>query len=56
MSTPAFESRDPAVPGFWNERFEQGFVPWDRGSVPARLLKFVSEAGRKYVTLIPEVQ
>ena len=53
MSTPNFESRDPAASDFWSERFEQGFVPWDRGDVPARLLQFVAGAGRRYVTLIP---
>lgn len=53
MAAPAFESRDPTAPGFWTERFEHGFMPWDRGGVPARLLQFVAEAGRTYVTLIP---
>lgn len=53
MSTPAFESRDPTAPDFWTERFEHGFLPWDRGGVPSRFLKFVADAGRSYVTLIP---
>ncbi|HZW22345.1 methyltransferase domain-containing protein [Noviherbaspirillum sp.] len=53
MSAPSFETRDPTVPDFWSERFEHGFMPWDRGGVPARLLRFVAEAGRPYVTLIP---
>jgi len=53
MSTPSFESRDPTAPGFWSERFERGFMPWDRGGIPARFLQFVAEAGRSYVTLIP---
>lgn len=53
MSTPSFECRDPSAPGFWSERFEQGFLPWDRGGVPAHLLEFVAGAGRPYVTLIP---
>lgn len=52
-STPSFETRDPTAPSFWSERFKQGFMPWDRGSVPSRLLQFVAEAGRPYVTLIP---
>src|SRR5690349_14132451 len=52
-STPSFETRDPTAPGFWSERFEQGFMPWDRGGVPARLLQFVAESDRPYVTLIP---
>lgn len=53
MSTPTFESRDPTAPNFWTERFEQGFVPWDRGGVPARFQQFVAEANRTFVTLIP---
>lgn len=53
MSAPSFETRDPTAPGFWSERFERGFMPWDRGGVPSRLLQFVADAGRPYVTLIP---
>jgi SAM-dependent methyltransferase len=53
MTTPVFDSRDPAAPGFWTERFEQGFMPWDRGGVPERFRQFVSQAERPYVTLIP---
>lgn len=52
-STPSFETRDPTAPGFWSERFEQGYMPWDRGGVPPRLLQFVAEAERPLVTLIP---
>lgn len=32
-SAPEFESRDPRDPAFWNERFEQGFTPWDQAGV-----------------------
>lgn len=53
MSAPSFESRDPTAPDFWSERFEQGFMPWDRGGIPARFRQFVADAGRPYVTLIP---
>lgn len=53
MSMPSFESRDPSAPGFWTERFEHRFMPWDRGGVPGRLRQFVAEAPRPYVTLIP---
>lgn len=53
MSASAFASRDPAAPGFWTERFERGFTPWDRGGIPERLQRFVADAGRPYVTLIP---
>lgn len=53
MSTPTFDSRDPSAPGFWSERFERAFTPWDKGGVPAALRRFVAQAGRTYVTLIP---
>lgn len=53
MTGPTFDIRDPSSPGFWTERFEKGFTPWDRGGVPERLLQFVSQAQRPYVTLIP---
>jgi SAM-dependent methyltransferase len=49
---PEFASRDPNSPAFWDERFEQGFTPWDRGGVPDTLRTFV--AGRPPLrTLIP---
>lgn len=50
---PNFESRDPAVPAFWSERFEQDFKPWDRGNVPLQLQQFVARSARPYATLIP---
>ena len=50
---PTFETRDPATPAFWNERFEQRFMPWDRGGVPAALQRFVAAATEPLVTLIP---
>lgn len=53
MSTPTFDSRDPSAPDFWSERFERAFTPWDKGGVPAALRRFVAQAGRTYVTLIP---
>ncbi|WP_321816212.1 MULTISPECIES: methyltransferase domain-containing protein [unclassified Paraburkholderia] len=30
---PEFDSRDPAAPAFWDERFERGFTPWDQAGV-----------------------
>lgn len=49
---PEFSSRDPNSPSFWDERFAQGFTPWDRGGVPEALRAFV--AGREPMrTLIP---
>ncbi|MFL6659754.1 MAG: methyltransferase domain-containing protein, partial [Massilia sp.] len=50
---PDFETRDPTVPGFWDERFERGFTPWDRGGVPQALRDFVAAQGAPLRTLIP---
>jgi hypothetical protein len=50
---PGFASRDPNTPGFWDERFEQGFTPWDRGGVPQALRDFAARSARPLVTLIP---
>ena len=50
---PIFEARDPSAPAFWSERFEQNFMPWDRGGVPEALQRFVANVSRKRVTLIP---
>jgi hypothetical protein len=47
-----FASRDPRSPGFWNERFAQGFMPWDRGGVPAQLRQFIA-ASPPLATLVP---
>ncbi|PWF54700.1 methyltransferase domain-containing protein [Massilia glaciei] len=49
---PDFASRDPKQPGFWDERFERGFTPWDRGGVPNALRRF-AVASSPLVTLIP---
>ncbi|WP_322049377.1 methyltransferase domain-containing protein [Paraburkholderia sp. J67] len=32
-SAPEFDTRDPAAPAFWDERFERGFTPWDQAGV-----------------------
>ncbi len=48
-----FSRRDPLSPEFWDERFERGFTPWDRGGVPNALRDFVSRAGKPMRTLIP---
>ncbi|MBI3284833.1 MAG: methyltransferase domain-containing protein [Burkholderiales bacterium] len=48
-----FQNRDPAAPGFWNERFEQGYTPWDQGGVPPTLHEFVRHATQPLATLIP---
>jgi hypothetical protein len=49
---PEFASRDPNSPAFWDERFEQGFTPWDRGGVPDAVRAFVA-ARAPLRTLIP---
>jgi SAM-dependent methyltransferase len=48
-----FSRRDPLQPGFWDERFERGFTPWDRGGVPNALRDFVARTGTPLRTLIP---
>ena len=50
---PDFASRDPNSPSFWNERFESGFTPWDRGGVPSALRDFVARQQGPLRTLIP---
>ncbi|WP_313705465.1 methyltransferase domain-containing protein [Massilia sp.] len=50
---PEFASRDPRTPGFWDERFAQGFTPWDRGGVPQGLRDFAARASAPLVTLVP---
>jgi len=50
---PQFTTRDPLAPAFWDERFERGFTPWDRGGVPEALRRFVAAARRPLATLIP---
>ena len=48
-----FSRRDPLQPGFWDERFERGFTPWDRGGVPQALRDFVARSVGARRTLIP---
>lgn len=50
---PEFDSRDPGSPTFWDERFERGFTPWDRGGVPHALRAFVAARQQPLRTLIP---
>lgn len=49
---PDFACRNPRESAFWDERFAQGFTPWDRGGVPQQLHAFVA-ASRPLTTLIP---
>jgi hypothetical protein len=48
-----FSRRDPLQPGFWDERFDRGFTPWDRGGVPDALHAFIAAAAQPMRTLIP---
>jgi SAM-dependent methyltransferase len=48
-----FDSRDPRTPAFWDERFERGFTPWDRGGVPLDLQRFAAASARPLAALIP---
>ncbi len=48
-----FSRRDPLQPAFWDERFERGFIPWDRGGVPQALRDFVARSVGTRRTLIP---
>jgi SAM-dependent methyltransferase len=50
---PDFASRDPRTPGFWDERFERQFTPWDRGGAPAALRDFVSRTPGPLSVLAP---
>ena len=53
MASADFASRDPLTPGFWNERFEKAFTPWERGAVAQGLRDFVARAPWPLGTLIP---
>ena len=50
---PEFDNRDPNSPAFWDQRFERGFTPWDRGGVPQALRAFVAAQPQSLRTLIP---
>ena len=51
-AVPDFQLRDPLSPQFWDERFDQGFTPWDRGGVPDALRQFAARS-EPMVCLIP---
>lgn len=52
-AVPAFQARDPLSPAFWDERFDQGFTPWDRGGVPEALRQFGAAPAAGAACLIP---
>ena len=39
---PEFETRDPASPSFWDERFTRGFTPWDQAGVQRQFETFAA--------------
>jgi SAM-dependent methyltransferase len=39
---PVFSTRDPNTAAFWDERFRQGFTPWEQAGVPAAFAAFAS--------------
>lgn len=49
---PAFSTRDPNTAEFWDERFRQGFTPWDQAGVPAAFAAFAQRLAPQPV-LIP---
>jgi SAM-dependent methyltransferase len=50
---PEFNHRDSTGSAFWDERFVQSFMPWDRAGIPAALQQFVAQAPIPLTTLIP---
>lgn len=49
---PVFSTRDPNTAAFWDERFRQGFTPWDQAGVPAAFSAFAGRTAPRPV-LIP---
>jgi hypothetical protein len=49
---PEFETRDPASPSFWDERFTRGFTPWDQAGVQRQFEAFAT-AHADAAVLIP---
>ncbi len=48
-----FIHRDPGRAGFWDERFERGFTPWNRGAVPQALIEYTNDFQDAQTCLIP---
>lgn len=49
---PVFSTRDPNTAAFWDERFREGFTPWDQAGVPPAFAAFVARNAPRAV-LIP---
>nr|WP_242538586.1 methyltransferase domain-containing protein [Trinickia acidisoli] len=52
-AVPAFTTRDPNTAAFWDERFRQGFTPWDQAGVPAAFAAFAARSAPPQPVLIP---
>lgn len=48
-----FVARNPRESSFWDERFERGFTPWDKGDVPQALIDYVACKPALQCCLIP---
>lgn len=48
-----FANRDPRQAGFWDERFERGYTPWNRGAVPPALIDYANGLQDAQTCLIP---
>ncbi len=44
---------DPATPAFWNARFRENRIPWDSGSVPPALERYLAREQNTGRVLIP---
>lgn len=53
MSTPQFSKVDPAEAGFWDQRYQAEFAPWDAGRAPSNLRAFVASAPAPRSVLVP---
>ncbi len=51
-AAPTFSTRDPNTAAFWDERFRQGFTPWDQAGVPSAFAAFAARTAARPV-LIP---
>lgn len=48
---PKFDSRNPDLPAFWEERFAARFTPWDCGDTPLQVQEFVADHSARPVLL-----
>jgi hypothetical protein len=51
-NAPVFSERDPNTAAFWDQRFEEGFMPWDQAGVPDAFRAFAARHDTRPV-LIP---